>query len=135
MTPLLAARQEMLREALAEMEDAVTVWVDGTAEAGGAAGLADILGLQPKLRMRRMALPPDGVLPRDRYPLYRLGPEDAPRQARAGFIGFPEGFMLDALCDLAVAISRGDQPASPLARDTLRSLAGDVEVRILTSPG
>ena len=125
----------MLAQALAEMQGEVAVWVEGADAALAAPDLALLQEIQPRLRVRSRTPSLDPWLPTGRYPLYRLGPIDQPDMARAGFVGFPAGFMLDALCDLAVAISRGDSLASPLARETLASLDRDVELRILTSPG
>ncbi len=132
---MLPARRALLEEALQEMESLVTVWVDGNDQALAVPDLEELLHLQPLLDVRRMTPDVEPWLPTDRYPVYRLGPQDAGAAPRAGFVGFPAGFMLDALCDLAVALSRGDVPASPLARDTLRQLERDVDVKILTSPG
>ena len=132
---MLPARHAMLADALAEMEGDVALWVEGNDEALDPPDLVVLQELQPRLKVRRRSASLDPWLPTERYPLYRLGPVDQPDVARAGFVGFPEGFMLDALCDLAVAISRGDSLASPLARETLAALDRDVELRILTSPG
>lgn len=135
MTSVLPAREAMLAEALQEMEGPVTVWVEGEADALAAPDLVALGRLQPLLEVRRRSPSPAPWLPTDRYPVYRLGTQSDPASARAGFVGFPEGFMLDALCDLAVALSRGDAPASPLARETLGQMKRQIDVRILTSPG
>ncbi len=125
----------MLAEALQEMQEPVTVWVEGGLDALAAPDLVELVRLQPLLEVQQGPVSPAPWLPPDRYPVYRLGPAGAPEAARAGFVGFPEGFMLDAFCDLAVALSLGDAPASPLARDTLRRMERRVDVKILTSPG
>jgi len=132
---MLPARRAMLAEALAEMEDPVAVWLEADEGVAAAQDLAQLLTIQPLLALARRAPEANAFLPPDRYPLYRLGPIGDRSQARAGFIGFPEGFMLDAFCDIAVALSRGDRLASALARDTLRHLVRPVDVKVLTSPG
>ncbi len=132
---MLAARRAMLGEALQEIDVPVTVWVQGDEGAREAADLVTLQGLQPLLAVRPANLVPHPWLPVERYPVYRVGTPESPQTARAGFVGFPEGFMLDAFCDLAVAVSRGDAPASPLARDTLRQMRDPVEITILTTPG
>ena len=135
MTYVLPARQAMLAEALSEMEGEVAVWVEGGDDAASVPDLLALARLQPLLQVRCRPPSPAPWLPTDRYPVYRLGAMDDPATARAGFVGFPEGFMLDAFCDLAVALSRGDIPASPLAHETLVQLERDVDLKILTSPG
>ena len=132
---MLPAREAMLKDALAEVEEPVSIFVEGSAGALAAADLLALTRLQPLLRVERHAFQGEPWLPRDRYPLYRLAPAGQPALARAGFVGFPEGFMLDALCDVAVALSRGDAPASPLARETLEHLEARVEAHVLTTPG
>ncbi len=132
---MLPARKAMLGEALQEMERPVAVWIEGGEEALAVPDLGDLVALQPLLGVRLSPAAAEPWLPPRRYPVYRLGPPESLRDARAGFVGFPQGFMLDAFCDLAVALSRGDAPASPLARDTLRQLESPVDLKILTSPG
>ncbi len=133
---MLAARRAMLGEALQEIDVPVTVWVQGDEGAREAADLVTLQELQPLLAVRPVhPVLPHPWLPIERYPVYRVGMPESPQTARAGFVGFPEGFMLDAFCDLAVAVSRGDAPASPLARDTLRQMRDPVAITILTSPG
>jgi len=132
---MLPARRALLQASLAAMDSAVLVLADAEAHLAEDPTLAELLALQPLLRLRRRALPAPLDLAGLSRPHYRLTRADEPDAARAGFLGFPQGFLLDAFCDLAVALSRRDPHASPLAREVLDRLARPVEALVLTTPG
>lgn len=133
---MLEARRAIYRETLSRMIEPLTIWTRTADDLGEdvrelAQSLAD---LSPLISVRHEYCTELSLSPLNLGIISPSGPQGVgPLGAR--FAGVPDGFLLDLLVDEIVALSRGQELASALARETLSHLQGPVQARVFGTPG
>lgn len=132
---MLEARREIYRDALSGMLEPVTLWTltDLSARSDVRELAEEIADLSPLLTARHERTQTASL----ELGLGVLSPSGPQRAAPLGarFLGAPEGFLADLLVDEILALSRGRELASPLAREALRRVQAPVRARVLGTPG
>lgn len=133
---MLPSRAALYRETLLGMVQPVTLWTLTTGEEGRALRkLSDQLAsLAEGLQVRHETT--DGRDVGDlALPVLSASGSQARGPVGARFLGVPQGFLLDLAVDEVIALSRGREFASPLARESLAHVQAPVRARVLGTPG